>query len=44
VREIASLGGDTSSMVPPHVEKALQRRFLELGETQQVVPTTSMRD
>jgi pantetheine-phosphate adenylyltransferase len=44
VREIASLGGDTSSMVPPHVEKALQRRFKELGETQQVVPTTSMRD
>ena len=24
VREIASLGGDVSSMVPPHVEKALK--------------------
>jgi pantetheine-phosphate adenylyltransferase len=44
VREIASLGGDVSSMVPPHVENALRRRFRELGESQQIVPTTSMRD
>jgi pantetheine-phosphate adenylyltransferase len=44
VREIASLGGDVSSMVPPHVELALQNRFLELGDGQQVVPTTSLRD
>lgn len=44
VREIASLGGDTSSMVPPHVEAALRRRFHELGEGQQIVPTTSLRD
>lgn len=44
VREIASLGGDVSSMVPAHVEKALAERFLELGEGQQVVPTTSLRD
>jgi pantetheine-phosphate adenylyltransferase len=44
VREIASLGGDVSSMVPPHVEALLHRRFHELGEGQQVVPTTSMRD
>ncbi len=44
VREIASLGGDVSSMVPPHVEAALKRRFHELGEGQQIVPTTSMRD
>lgn len=44
VREIASLGGDISSMVPPHVEAALKRRFAELGESQQIVPTTSMRD
>jgi pantetheine-phosphate adenylyltransferase len=44
VREIASLGGDVSSMVPPHVEKALKRQFFELGEGQQVVPTTSLRD
>ncbi len=44
VREIASLNGDISSMVPPHVEKALKQRFKELGEGQQVVPTTSLRD
>jgi pantetheine-phosphate adenylyltransferase len=44
VKEIASLGGDVSSMVPPHVEKALKGRFSELGEGQQVVPPTSLRD
>jgi pantetheine-phosphate adenylyltransferase len=44
VREIASLGGDVSSMVPPHVEAALKDRFHELGDGQQLVPTTSMRD
>ena len=44
VREIASLGGDVSSMVPPHVEKALVERFQELGDGQQIVRTTSMRD
>lgn len=30
IREIASLGGDVSSMTPPHVVVALQRRFEEL--------------
>ncbi len=44
VREIASLKGDVSSMVPPHVEKALIARFDELGDGQQVVPSTSLRD
>jgi pantetheine-phosphate adenylyltransferase len=44
VREIASLGGDISSMVPKHVEEALKTRFIELGEGQQVVPSTSLRD
>jgi len=44
VREIASLDGDVSSMVPAHVEQALKFRFGELGEGQQIVPTTSMRD
>jgi pantetheine-phosphate adenylyltransferase len=44
VREIASLGGDVSSMVPPHVKDVLYRRFRELGDGQQVVPTTSLRD
>jgi pantetheine-phosphate adenylyltransferase len=44
VREIASLGGDVSSMVPPHVSVALRNRFHELGDGQQIVPQTSMRD
>lgn len=44
VREIASLGGDVSSMVPAHVESALRSRFAELGDGQQLVPTTSLRD
>lgn len=30
IREIASLGGDVSSMTPPHVTAALTRRFEEL--------------
>ncbi len=45
VREIASLGGDVSSMVPPHVDKALKARFVELGgDGQTLVPFTSLRD
>jgi len=45
VREIASLGGDVRSMVPPHVEQVLHRRFAELGEEGgKVVPMTSLRD
>ena len=41
VREIASLGGDVSSMVPEHVETALKARYHELGDDGQ---STSMRD
>jgi pantetheine-phosphate adenylyltransferase len=44
VREIASLGGDTSSMVPAHVAVALKKRFRELGDGQTVVQPTSLRD
>ncbi len=45
VREIASLGGDVSSLVPAHVREALKRRFVELGEDGgKVVPMTSLRD
>lgn len=44
VREIAALDGDISSMVPPHVHKALKRRFKELGEGQQLVQLTALRD
>ncbi len=43
VREIASLGGDISSMVPPHVESALRQRFHELGDGQTLI-STSLRD
>ncbi len=44
VREIASLGGDVSSIVPQHVSEALKARFRELGDGQQVVTVTSLRD
>ena len=30
VREVASLGGNVSPMVPPHVKKALDKRFAEM--------------
>jgi pantetheine-phosphate adenylyltransferase len=42
VREIASLGGDVSSMVPPYVESALQRKIISLGE--QHSPPNALRD
>ncbi len=44
VREIASLDGDVSSLVPPHVKAALTERFNELGDEQDIVPTSSLRD
>lgn len=45
VKEIASLGGDISSLVPDHVTAALARRFKELGEDgPNMVPMTSFRD
>jgi pantetheine-phosphate adenylyltransferase len=44
VREIASLGGDVTSMVPPHVEAFLKQKFIELGDGQTIVPMTSLRD
>jgi pantetheine-phosphate adenylyltransferase len=37
VREIASLGGDVSSMVPPHVEAAVRNKVKDLSD-QQVRP------
>jgi len=33
VKEIASLGGDVSSMVPPHVNKALLEKYKELNRS-----------
>lgn len=44
VREIASLGGNVSSMVPPYVNEALKKRFLELGEKSTVIPSIALRD
>lgn len=44
VREIASLGGDVSSMVPPSVELALNKRFKELGDNHPIIPTQATRD
>jgi pantetheine-phosphate adenylyltransferase len=45
VQEIASLGGDVSSMVPPNVEAALLARFQELGDdAPNAVDMVSLRD
>lgn len=44
VREVASLGGDISSMVPPQVEMALKKRYSETVEGQSPFPMTSLRD
>ena len=45
VKEIASLGGDVRSLVPAHVVKALDTRFLELGEEgPNSFADTSLRD
>jgi len=42
VKEVASLNGDISSMVPPHVSEALLARFLEPNHP--VIPTNQLRD
>jgi pantetheine-phosphate adenylyltransferase len=44
VKEIASLNGDVSSMVPPHVEVALKRHFSETSASALHQPATSLRD
>lgn len=44
VREISSLGGDVSSMVPPYVNQALKKKFSDLDEGHQLVPMTALRD
>lgn len=45
VREIASLGGDVSSMVTPNVQKALSARVKELGkDAPNAVDMVSLRD
>ena len=45
VKEIASLGGDVSSLVPKHVGKRLKERFIELGDDgPNFVPMNALRD
>ena len=44
VREIASLGGDVSSLVPPYVQAQLTKRYKELNENGQLAPVTAFRD
>lgn len=42
VREIAMLDGDVSSMVPPHVERALKAKVVDLGDGHS--PPNALRD
>jgi pantetheine-phosphate adenylyltransferase len=42
VREIASLDGDVSSMVPPQVEKALKLKLSSMSDRQ--IPPNALRD
>ena len=44
VREVASLRGDVSSMVPPFVASALKDKISSLGTGFQLIPTSQMRD
>lgn len=44
VREIASLHGDISTMVPEHVSQALFRRMNEIGDTSRINQYTSLKD
>jgi len=44
VREIASLGGDISTMVPPHVAEALTNKFIEIADGRTNIHMTSLRD
>jgi pantetheine-phosphate adenylyltransferase len=44
VREIASLGGDVTTMVPPYIAKILHTQFASLGDNHSVMPTQNMRD
>ena len=44
VREVASLKGDVSSMVPPFVASALIEKISKLGAEHQMIPTSQMRD
>lgn len=44
VREIAALGGDVSTMVPPHVEQALKIEMDSIGDANRMNHHSSLRD
>ncbi len=44
VREIAALGGDVSTMVPPYVEKKLVERMKLIDDSKRMDQHTSLRD
>jgi pantetheine-phosphate adenylyltransferase len=44
VREIASLNGDVSSMVPPHVKEALHYQFSKMEDGKDRYGTNALRD
>ena len=44
VREIASLGGDVSSLVPPHVQARLAQWYSEIKANGVSTPMTALRD
>ena len=44
VREIAALGGNVSSLVPPHVERRLKAYYRDLSSSGQTAPMTALRD
>jgi len=44
VREIAVLGGDVSTMVPRHVEKALTSLIVKIADNEKMNHQTSLRD
>jgi len=44
VKEIAALQGDVSSMVPPHVIKALNEKFKKMGPDREIINSPSFRD
>jgi len=44
VREIAALGGNVSTMVPPHVEKKLLESMKSFDESKKMDQHTSLRD
>jgi len=44
VKEIASLQGDISTMVPEHVQQALARRMQEIGDSSRINHYTSLKD